>query len=171
FSFHNGAMIGRICKIHIERIPVSEELVSFNTGWKWETIYDTTYVPYTEDSIVGYDTTYYLVTEQRLKKDELVLEDVLVNHAVQVHSRYYNYDVFAGNKGQYNEELVKITLPTEKNTTYLKTENLAWYYGVGINQELKKEVQQTRSNILNLAGTVSVMLGQPEFKVVFKLID
>jgi hypothetical protein len=171
FTFRNSALAARICKIKIQRIPKTEDLISFNTDWKWRTLYDTTYVPYTEDSIVGYDTTHYLITKQRLIRDELILKDVLSNHAIKVHSRYYNYSVFENNVGQYNEEIVDITLPKTTNTKYHKVENVAWYYGIGINQRLKKEANKTKSDILNTAGTVASILGMPEMKVAFKLIN
>ena len=81
FSFKNGAMSGRICKVTIKRIPKSEDLISFNTDWEWKTHYDTTYIAYTEDSIVGYDTTYYNVIKQKLIRDEYVLEDIMINQS------------------------------------------------------------------------------------------
>jgi hypothetical protein len=171
FTFRNSAVTGRICKILIQRIPESEDLISFNTDWEWETLYDTTYVPYTEDSIVGYDTTYYNVTKQKLIKDELILEDVLSNHGIKVHSRYYGYDILKNNVGVYNEEIVEINLPQTIDTKYRKAENITWYYGIGINQELKREANKTKSDILNMTGSLTSIVAGPEMKIVFSLID
>ena len=64
FKFNNSALVGRICKVKIQRIPKSEEFISFNTNWEWKTLYDTTYVPYTQDSLVGYDTSYVNKTKK-----------------------------------------------------------------------------------------------------------
>ena len=171
FSFRNSAMMARICKVKIQRIPKTEDLVDFNTDWDWKTLYDTTYVPYTQDSIVGYDTTYFTIIKKRLIKDELVLVDVLTNHSIKIHSRYYKYDMFKNNKGEFNEEVVTVSLPATVNTKYLKKENVVWYYGVGINQGQKKEAEKTKKNILNAAGSISTLLGHPEMKVAFSLID
>lgn len=155
FSFKNGAMSGRICKVTIKRIPKSEDLISFNTDWEWKTHYDTTYIAYTEDSIVGYDTTYYNVIKQKLIRDEYVLEDIMINHQVKVHSRYYNCDLLLTNVGQYNEELVQVNLPREVNTKYEKIDNIYWFYGIGIDQTVKINADKKRSDVLNGAAAIS----------------
>ncbi len=171
FSFRNSAITGRICRIHIKRIPKDESTKIFNTEWKWNTIYDTTYTPYVEDSLVGYDTTYFDVIKQRLIKDELVLQDVLKNHAVKVHSRYYGYELLKNNVGQYNEEVVAISLPLTIKTKYKRVENVAWYYGVGINQELRRKANKTKSNLMGAAGSLASIIAGPEMKVAFTLFD
>ena len=44
FRFKNSAMAGRICKIKIQRIPISEATKSFNTTVSWVTRQDTTWI-------------------------------------------------------------------------------------------------------------------------------
>lgn len=57
FKFYSSSLTNRVCKIKINRIPLSEETRGFNTSWKWKTLKDTVYTPYTKDSIVGYKTS------------------------------------------------------------------------------------------------------------------
>lgn len=60
FTLYNSSISGRVCSVRISRIPKTEDLRIFNTNWKWKTLYDTTYVSYTEDSLVGYNTRNYI---------------------------------------------------------------------------------------------------------------
>lgn len=57
FRFKNATT--RICNVKIQRIPADETKISFDTGWHYEYIKDTTYIPYTKDSLVGYDSIHY----------------------------------------------------------------------------------------------------------------
>lgn len=59
FRFKNSPLSKRICKVKIQRIPADESKVLFDTGWRYETLVDTTYIPYTVDSIVGYEEKHY----------------------------------------------------------------------------------------------------------------
>jgi len=58
FKFNNGSLTAKTFKVRIQRIPKNESTISFNTNWQWKTVYDTNYVAYTKDSLVGYDTSY-----------------------------------------------------------------------------------------------------------------
>lgn len=169
FKFYNSSMAGRICKVRIQRIPKSEDLLTFNTNWEWKTLYDTTYVPYTEDSIVGYDTTYKTVYRKELTKDELALEDIIVNNGVKVHSLTYNWAPFCECRGDYNQTITSVDLPAETKENLKRVENVAWVYGVGVDQTLKKKAEQTRKDVLKAGKTISTLLAQPELAVVFSL--
>ena len=65
FRFYNSALLkGRICKVKIQRIPKTKELIDFNTGIKWVEQFDTTYDVKTETVITGYNT----IDKQKSKK-------------------------------------------------------------------------------------------------------
>lgn len=58
FRFKNGAAKGRICKMNIKRIPISESTMSFNSTVYWKTVYDTTYTTVQEKYLVSRDTSF-----------------------------------------------------------------------------------------------------------------
>jgi len=57
FSFRNSSAIhSKIYKFTLYRIPTKEEFVDFDVSVKWDTLYDTTYVPVRESILVRVDT-------------------------------------------------------------------------------------------------------------------
>lgn len=69
---------GKVCNLKISRIPKDQSTERFNTGWKWEVLYDTTYTHYKKDSLIGYDTIHYVETVKEVTSRELsevILED------------------------------------------------------------------------------------------------
>ncbi len=86
FRFKNPALAGRVCKLKIQRIPVDESKISFDTGWRYKTIRDTTYVPYTEDSLVGYNQVNYTEYVKELVNTEYE-EYPLMNNEIIVRSK------------------------------------------------------------------------------------
>jgi hypothetical protein len=58
FRFTNKGMLGKICKIHIQRIPLNEYTKDFNSEVYWKTFYDTTYQTVQEKYLERSDTTY-----------------------------------------------------------------------------------------------------------------
>lgn len=67
FRFSNSALSGRICKMKIQRIPVSDETKNFNTSVYWKTVYDTTYTTVQEKYLIRVDTTILNLTDQIAK--------------------------------------------------------------------------------------------------------
>jgi hypothetical protein len=67
FRFANSAIGGRICKIHIRRIPANAASKHFNTNVYWRVINDTTYTPVAERYLVSSDTTISHVVDQITK--------------------------------------------------------------------------------------------------------
>ncbi|HYG53201.1 MAG TPA: hypothetical protein VD905_20015 [Flavobacteriales bacterium] len=65
FRLRNDAVLGRVCKVKIQRIPASEATKKFTTTTKWIEKQDTTWTSFTKDIIIGYDTVY----EQKSKKN------------------------------------------------------------------------------------------------------
>jgi len=155
FKFSNSAISGRVCKVKIQRIPKNEELRTFNTNWEWQTVYDTTYVPFTKDSVVGYDTTYVQKTKKELVKiDTLVTE--LFNKNERVHSQT------AIGKTQYAQ--LNVSLPTNtytpnKYNPYQSTEVIAWSYWLGVGQKSVEEYKKANKNISNGISTIGSLTG------------
>ncbi len=58
FRFKNGAAKGRVCKVHIQRIPASEASLKFDSNVYWKTIYDTSYTTVQEKYLVRKDTSF-----------------------------------------------------------------------------------------------------------------
>lgn len=85
FHFSNSAIGGRICKIHIQRIPAGEGTKLFNTNVVWKDIFDTTYTEEEERYVVKSDTSISNT-----------------NNVVTVHSQ---------TNGQGNLNTVSFTLP------------------------------------------------------------
>lgn len=64
FRFSNSAISGRVCKIKIQRIPVSDASKNFNTSVYTRTVYDTTYTPTQEKFLIKSDTAAISVIDQ-----------------------------------------------------------------------------------------------------------
>lgn len=142
FRFANEALVGRICKIKIDRIPISADLASFNTDWKWLTVYDTTYTPYKKDSLTGYDTLFYKETTKDLIKEELV-EDMFIDRSERVHT-------FMNSNG--DKKSVTIPFPTLRNEEFFKEQITCWAYWIGVGEESN---QAYRENVKMYAGAAS----------------
>lgn len=142
FRFSNSSVGGKICKIHIDRIPASEALVDFDTGWEWKTLYDTTYTPYTMDSIVGYDTIRYKEVITELEKTEIV-EDLIMDKTEKVHS-------YLNSNPSYT--YLKVSLPLLENGKYKKERIVAWSYWIGVGEEASQAYAKNVEAIGNLAS-------------------
>lgn len=151
FSFRNTAVSGRICKVKIERVPASEELAHFITDWEWKTVLDTTWVPYTQDSLVGYDTLRYKETVKELKSKETV-DDLIMDKSQRVHS-YYN--------ANSSKTYLKIDLPTFKKEKYYEEEIIAWAYWIGVGEEANEAYQKNVEAMGQLASGVASTFGTP----------
>ena len=151
FKFSNSALAGRICKVKIQRIPKSSEFVSFNTDWKWKTLYDTTYVPYTQDSIVGYDTLRYKEKVKELVKTEQK-EELIFDKPQRVNS---------GTNANGPKSWLFFTLPKNENTTYKTTEVISWAYWVGVGDEANQSWKKNITTVSNLAKGAATVFTSP----------
>lgn len=151
FRFSNTALSGRIARIHIQRIPRDEASIAFNTHWEWQTLYDTTYTPYQEDSLAGYE-----ITEITKKRRTLVEVDTIVtelcNKKVRVHSQT--------KMGKTNISTVPFSLPQNSYLPvsilpYESTEVLAWAYWIGVGEKSFESYKKTVAQIGDLAGTAA----------------
>ena len=67
FRLSNSAIVGRICKVKIQRIPATEASKKFNTAVFWKTTYDTTYTAEQENYLIKSDTGVVNITDQVAK--------------------------------------------------------------------------------------------------------
>lgn len=126
FRFKNTAISGRICKIKIQRIPVSDATKNFNTTVSWETKQETTYNNYTKDVIVGYDTTYVQKTKKELIKTELS-EEIILDKSERVNSE--------SNLEYTNYKTIQVTLPPNQVEPYKTKKISSWAYWIGVGKE------------------------------------
>ena len=146
FRFVNEAIVGRVCKIKIDRIPATAELISFNTDWKWETVYDTIYTPYKQDSLIGYDTLRYKETVRELIQTEQV-ENMVMDRTEKVHS-------YMNSNGNYAS--VRVDFPQMNNDEFYSEEIVAWAYWVGVGDESNTAFAQ---NVKAYGGAASKVVG------------
>lgn len=126
FRLKNSGLGKRVCKIKIQRIPISEVTASFNPTVKWITKQETIYRSYTKDVLVGYDTTYIQKKSIELAKTELS-EDMIVDKVERVHS--------IGNIDYKNMTVVQVVLPKNEITTYRVKKIKAWTYWITVGKE------------------------------------
>lgn len=99
----------------------------------------------------------------------MVLEDLIVNNGIKVHSLTYNWLPLCDCRGDFNEAITSVDFPITVKEELKSIENVAWIYGIGVDQILKRKADQTRKSLLKVGATVSNLLVQPELAVVFKL--
>lgn len=151
FKFYSSSITRRVCKIKIFRIPKSKETQDFNTNWKWKTIRDTIYTPYTIDSISGYHTIPYKETIKELIKTEKI-EDLIINKSQRVHS-YYNENP--------SRTYIRVDLPYSRHSDLREEKNIAWAYWIGVGQEAQEAYKDNIEAIGNLAGGIASISGEP----------
>ena len=128
FKFRSSSLGRRVCKIKISRIPANDATKKFNTNWKWKTIRDTIYTPYTLDSITGYKKINYKEKIKELVKTENV-EELVFNKNQRVHS-YYNENV--------SRSYLKVDLPNNTKTDLKEERIIAWAYWIGVGEEAQE---------------------------------
>jgi len=138
FRFSNSAITGRICRIKIQRIPKSESLINFNTEWKWLTQFDTTYINYTQDSLVGYDTLLYKETVKEIISTE-VKEDLFLTETKAPISSTGWMDQ------NVNTKVVRIDLPQNQISDYETKNLIAWAYLISVGDESTDKYTTTKS--------------------------
>lgn len=155
FSFKNATLKGRICKVNIQRIPQTEESIDFNTEWEWKTLYDTTYTPYTIDSLIGYDTSYVTKTKKELyKTDTLVTE--LFNKVETVHS---STNLSHSQYSYVNVNLPGNTFKPNVFKPYESTKVIAWSYWIGVGQQSTKEYEKANAQIKDGISAIGALSG------------
>ncbi len=153
FRIKNSAMGKRICKIKIQRVQKSEDLADFNTNWKWKTLYDTSYVPYVQDSLIGYDTLHYKETVKELVKTTQ-REELIMDKTQRVHSQTNEYG---------NKTYVYFSLPVNQTSTYKSSKVTAWAFWIGVdessNEAWRKNAEAIKHLTTGLADIYLTPLG------------
>ena len=145
FRFYSSSLTRRVCKIKIYRIPANESKKNFNTNWKWETVRDTTYTAYQEDSLVGYQTIKYKETIKELK--ETKYEEIMLFEKTQrVHS-YWNPNA--------SRTYLRVDLPKINNNQLREEKLIAWSYWIGVGQEGAEAYKENIKSVSNFVGKVA----------------
>lgn len=147
FRIKTSFMAPRTCRMKIMRIPKDESTINFNTAWEWKTVYDTTYIPYTIDSITGYDTTYYKEAVTELASTETSEEMVLDENAV------VGAQMSLSGESQYYHK--RFTLPQNNYSKYCKREVVSWAYWIGVGDEANNAWQRGMNAVKGLAETAA----------------
>ncbi|MBL7799849.1 MAG: hypothetical protein JNL95_03910 [Chitinophagales bacterium] len=151
FRFKNSNVAGRICKIQIQRIPLSNETTDFNTSVKWVTRQDTSWNTYTKDIVVGYDTTY----EQRTKRELISTEqreELITDKTQRVHSQ---------TSGNGNKSDLFFTLPTNQITAYETKTVISWAYWVGVGEDANLAWKSNAQSISTLTKGIATYITSP----------
>ena len=151
FKFYSSSITKRVCRIKIFRIAANASTKNFNTNWKWQTVRDTVYTPYTIDSIIGYNTIKYKEKVRELVKTKNT-EDILFNKNQRVNS------YFSENKSRTS---LRVDLPNSISTTLKEEKIIAWAYWIGVGQEAQQAYQDNAKSVGELANGLSSMYGTP----------
>lgn len=163
FRIKTAFMAPRTCRMKIMRIPKDESTIDFNTAWEWKTVYDTTYIPYTEDSIIGYDTVFYKEAVTELASTELSEIMVLDENAV------VGAQMSLSGTSQYYQK--RFSLPNNSYNKYRKQEVVSWAYWIGVGEEANQAWQRGMNSVKGLAQTAAAPyispLGAAAFGIAF----
>ena len=146
FRITNG-LGGKMCSLHIKRIPKSQETLDFNTGWEWKTLYDTTYTQYSEDSLVGHDTVHYVETvKEEVSKEvtEVILEDKIQ----EIRSSGF---IVSDNPRAF----VEIRLPQNQNGTNREKKVVGWGYWLCVGDNSNSIWSQNKDLVAKSASTIA----------------
>lgn len=152
FRFYNGHVLaGRICKVHIQRVPKGEEAKSFNTSIDWQTVTDTTWNSYTKDVVIGYDTLRVQKTRRILIKTDTI-EEIVMNKVERSHS-------VTNSNG--NKTSVFFSLPQNLAQPLESKEVVAWAYWVGVGDESNAAWQKNSEAIKKSVSGVAALTLTP----------
>lgn len=101
FKFESTSLARRICKLKIDRIPISQDLISFNTTVKERTVLD---------------TTYTVKKEIYVKSEEYKVKEITQNQHFYVNS---------GSNAMFKGGKSRVSLPF-----ILPANTIKWYYSV-----------------------------------------
>lgn len=150
FRVFSSSLTNRVCNLRIQRKPLNENNINFNTDWTWKVVRDSIYVPYQKDSLVGYKTVPYQETIKELKDSKLE-EIMLFEKSEKVHS-YYNENI--------SRSYLRVDLPQLINTNLREEQVIAWSYWIGVGQEGQKAYRENLKSISNIVGKAAKLYFQ-----------
>jgi len=151
FKFRNSSLGRRVCKIKISRIAANESTANFNTNWKWKTIRDTIYTPYTKDSITGYKKINFKEKIKELVNTENV-EDLLFNKNQRVNSLY---------RGSDSRAFLRVDMPSFSNSKLKEEKIIGWAYWIGVGKEAQESYKSNVTAFGNIAKGIASIYGSP----------
>lgn len=150
FRFKGGGLGGKVCKVHIERIPGPDSSPDFNTNIVWETRNDTTIKYQTKRIIVGYDTTYTTKYRAKLIKVDTTFVN-LTDRTERVHSQT--------NLENDNISKFSVNLPRNEKTELYSKKVISWAYWIGVGNEGHAAFEAEKKKFIqnNIASTISAV--------------
>lgn len=146
---------GKVCNLKISRIPKDQSTERFNTGWKWEVLYDTTYTHYKKDSLIGYDTLHYVETVKEVTSKELS-EVILEDRTEEIHSiGWIDHDD--------PRTYVEISLPQNQSGNNWEKKVVGWGYwlcvGNNSNSFWSRNKEMVSKSVSTIAGAALSPIG------------
>ncbi len=146
----------KLVELIVERTPQSEQTKNFDTSVKYKTRYDTTWISYTKDSLVGYDTIPYTITKREKIKEE-IREESILDRTEYINSVYNRY-------GNPHEASITFTIHNPSNDNeYIEEKILGWAFWISVDQQgleaWNKNVNVIKNGITSLSGTITSPLG------------
>lgn len=139
--FNNSPLVGKVCKLKLERIPKSNETQNFNTSVIWIDKQDTTWHSYTKDVVIGYDTTY-VQKSKKVLDTTFIYQESIIEKKERVHST---------TNASGNTSIIFFTLPKDIVTTYNSKKVVSWAYYVGVGDASEVAYQKDNASLTNLA--------------------
>ena len=139
---------GKVCNLKISRIPKNQSTERFNTGWKWDVLYDTTYTHYEEDSLIRYDTMYYVETVKEVASRELS-EVILEEKTEEIRS----YGIINHDNPR---TFVEIVLPQNQSEDNWEKKVVGWGYWICVGNSKSfwtKNKEMVSKSATSIAGT------------------
>jgi hypothetical protein len=103
FRIKNKGLSGKICKIHIQRIPLNEHTKNFNSEVYWRTLYDTTYYSKNENYLIRRDTSIVNIMDQTAKvhsNGNLNGNKTTLNFNLPPNTKAWSYYIGVNQEGQ-----------------------------------------------------------------------
>ncbi|MBT1696179.1 hypothetical protein KK083_04795 [Fulvivirgaceae bacterium PWU4] len=111
FRFANSALVGRICRFRLQRIPTHDSTKNFNTSVYWKTIHDTTYIPFEERYLAKSDTIATTMEQLAKVSSQNALNGNRNNNVVEYElppgTTSWSYYIGVGNAGKAEYERAK----------------------------------------------------------------
>lgn len=147
YLFRLEAGIGKVCNLKISRIPKDKTTEKFNNAWKWQTLYDTTYSYYKEDSLTGYDTILYTEIKKIIESEE-IREENLLNSTINIKS----YGIIDHDNPR---EVVRIELPENREVNNKIEEVIAWAYWISVSDNSNSVLSRNKELIKKAANAAT----------------
>lgn len=151
FRFKNSSLAGRVCRIHIQRIPASDKTIDFNPSVTWITKQDTLWNVLPTEVLVGYDTSYVQVNKRDLINTEQ-REELILSKSQRVHSQ---------TNSNPNRTSIFFTLPLNKIETDKESKVISWAYWVGVGEEANKAWQNNVKAVQSLVKGAATVFTTP----------